>query len=85
MVQWMPRVDSALLTAAGRTVTIKDAAKYLGVSEVTLRRWDDAGKFSATRHPINGYRLYRMKNLERLKRSIDGRMHRASAARNRPP
>ena len=72
MVHRMPRAESAPLTAAGTTVTIKDAAKYLGVAEVTLRRWDDAGKFSASRHPINGYRLYRLRDLERLKREIDG-------------
>ena len=72
MVRRMPRADAASTTVTGGTVTIKDAAKYLGVSEVTLRRWDDAGKFTATRHPINGYRLYRMKELERLRRTIDG-------------
>lgn len=56
MVQRMPHAESAPLPAAGRTVTITGAAKYLGVSEVTRRRWDDAGKFTATRHPINGCR-----------------------------
>ena len=69
----MPRAEPAPRTAAASTLTIKEAAEYLGVSEVTLRRWDVAGKFTATRHPINGYRLYRRKDLERLKRSIDGR------------
>jgi len=39
-------------------ITIKEAALLLGVSEPTLRRWDEAGKFTARRHPINGYRLY---------------------------
>lgn len=53
-------------------VTIKDAAELLGVSEVTRRRWDDAGKFSAIRHPVNGYRLYPVRELERLKRAIEG-------------
>ena len=72
MVPQMPRAEPAPRTAAASTVTIKEAAEYLGVSEVTLRRWDDAGKFTATRHPINGYRLYRVKELERLKRTIDG-------------
>jgi excisionase family DNA binding protein len=40
------------------TITIKEAARLLGVSEATLRRWDHLGKFRARRHPINGYRLY---------------------------
>lgn len=73
MVSRMARADAASHTVTALTVTIKDAAKYLGVSEVTLRRWDDAGKFTASRHPINGYRLYRLAELKRLKRSIDGR------------
>ncbi len=47
-------------------VTIKDAAKTLGISEQTLRRWDKAGKFRAKRHPINGYRLYTRAQLEQL-------------------
>jgi excisionase family DNA binding protein len=39
-------------------ITIAEAAKLLGVSQPTLRRWDELGKFKARRHPINGYRLY---------------------------
>ena len=37
---------------------IAEAADVLGVSQVTLRRWDASGRFRARRHPINGYRLY---------------------------
>jgi excisionase family DNA binding protein len=51
-------------------MTISEAAHVLGVSEVTLRRWDAAGKFKARRHPINDYRLYRRRDVERLKRRI---------------
>jgi hypothetical protein len=40
------------------TLTIKAAARLLGVSEATLRRWDHLRKVPARRHPINGYRLY---------------------------
>lgn len=39
-------------------LTIGEAAKILGVSKETLRRWDKAGKFSSTRHPMNNYRVY---------------------------
>jgi len=42
----------------------------LAVSAVTLRRWDAAGKFKARRHPMSNYRVYRMKDLEKLKREI---------------
>jgi excisionase family DNA binding protein len=51
-------------------LTIKDAAELLGVCEMTLRRWDAAGKFKARRHPLNGYRLYRRQDVERLRKRI---------------
>jgi excisionase family DNA binding protein len=51
-------------------LTIKAAAELLGVSEQTLRRWDDAGKLRAKRHPMNGYRLYPREQVLELKRRI---------------
>ena len=45
-------------------LTVTDAAKFLGVTPITLRRWDRKGKLKSTRHPINRYRLYRRKELE---------------------
>jgi DNA-binding transcriptional MerR regulator len=36
------------------------------VSAATLRNWDRAGKVKATRHPVNGYRLYRKEDLSNL-------------------
>lgn len=57
-------------SASPQLLTIKAAAELLGVSEMTLRRWDAAGKFKATRHPINGYRLYRRGDVERLRSQI---------------
>lgn len=53
-------------------LTIKEAAELLGVAEVTLRRWDAAGKFPARRHPMNGYRLYREKDVLVLRKQILG-------------
>jgi excisionase family DNA binding protein len=52
-------------------ITIKQAALLLGVSEPTLRRWDASGKFTAKRHPINGYRLYDRKRVVGLRAKID--------------
>jgi site-specific DNA-cytosine methylase len=45
---------------------IRDAARLLGVTEKTLRNWDRAGHLRAHRHPINGYRLYRVGDLHAL-------------------
>lgn len=39
-------------------INIGEAAKLIGVSSETLRRWDKSGKFAGVRHPINNYRVY---------------------------
>lgn len=44
-------------------LTISEAAKIIGVSPETLRRWDKSGKFKSVRHPINNYRVYPENNL----------------------
>ena len=41
-----------------KNYSIAEAAKIIGVSKETLRRWDKNGKFPSTRHPINNYRIY---------------------------
>lgn len=51
-------------------LTVSQAAVFLGVSASTLRNWDKAGKLKARRHPMNGYRLYEKRELERLLREI---------------
>jgi excisionase family DNA binding protein len=51
-------------------LTIKAAAEVLGVSEQTLRRWDKAGKLRANRHPMNGYRLYPLRQVLELRKQI---------------
>lgn len=52
-------------------MTVSEAAALLGVSEMTLRRWDNSGKFKAKRHPVNDYRLYKRADLMRLKKTIE--------------
>ena len=47
-------------------ISIKDAAKMLGVSALTLRNWDNSGKFPAGRHPISNYRVYLKEDIEKL-------------------
>lgn len=47
-------------------MTVAQAAEFLGVSASTLRNWDRIGKVRAARHPVNGYRLYRRDDLQRL-------------------
>ena len=51
-------------------ITIAQAAKLLGVSQPTLRRWDEIGKFRARRHPINNYRTYLRDDVLALRKRI---------------
>jgi excisionase family DNA binding protein len=53
-------------------LTIKEAAHLLGASEPTLRRWDETGRFTARRHPINGYRLYDRAEVIAMRKKIFG-------------
>ena len=50
---------------------ISEAAEYLGVSPNTLRNWENAGKVEAVRHPVNGYRLFRRKDLDALLKQVE--------------
>ena len=56
----------------GTRVTLNEAATYLGVSKATLRNWDNDGKLTAIRNPVNGYRLYDMNELMTLKKAMGG-------------
>lgn len=55
---------------ANEFLTIKEAAKMLGVSALTLRNWDKSGKFTASRHPINNYRVYKKSEVDMLLEDI---------------
>jgi excisionase family DNA binding protein len=50
---------------------IKEAAEFLGISQLTLRNWDKKGKLAAHRHPLNNYRLYRLADLEKFLEKIN--------------
>lgn len=52
-------------------LTIKEASKMLGVTTLTLRNWDKNGKLSASRHPLNNYRIYNLTDIENLLKRID--------------
>ena len=60
-------------------VTIKKAAQILGVSTLTLRNWDNSGKFPAGRHPISNYRVYKIEDIEAILIEIE-----ASKGNQRP-
>jgi len=51
--------------------TIGEVAYLLGITPLTLRNWDKAGKLKAKRNPINNYRIYRRADIEYFIRRID--------------
>ena len=55
-----------------KNLTVNEAAKILEVNPETLRRWDRTGKLKTHRHPINNYRLYTAKEIQKLKAKIEG-------------
>jgi MerR family copper efflux transcriptional regulator len=54
------------MTNTSELLTIKQAAQMLGVTPLTLRNWDKRGKLKPTRHPLNNYRVYKRKDIEKL-------------------
>lgn len=50
----------------GEYLTIRQAADYLAVCPNTLRNWGRDGKIEVRRHPVNGYRLFRLEDLQKL-------------------
>jgi len=53
-------------------MTVKEAARYLGVNPITLKRWEAKGKIKARRHPMNNYRIFTDEEVERIKQLIEG-------------
>ena len=52
-------------------LNIKQAAKHLGVTPLTLRNWDKKGILSSYRNPVNNYRVYRVDQLEMFTRRLE--------------
>ena len=59
--------------------SIKEASQILGVSPLTLRNWDKSGKFRASRHPMNNYRVYKLSDLEGVIRDIESGTSKSNA------
>lgn len=56
-----------------RYLKIKEVAKLLDVTPLTLRNWDNSGKLRAYRNPINNYRLYKPEDIELFLRKIESK------------
>jgi len=54
-----------------RFLTVREVARLLGVTPLTVRNWDSKGKLAAYRNPMNNYRLYKVEDVEVLMRQIE--------------
>lgn len=54
-------------------LTIKEVAKLLNVTPLTLRNWDNKGKLKAYRNPINNYRVYKPEQIQLFCRNIESK------------
>ena len=53
-------------------LTVNDVARIIGVTPLTVRNWDKAGRLLAYRNPFNNYRMYKIEDVEMLLKKIDG-------------
>ena len=47
-------------------VLVSEAAEMLGVCPNTIRAWGTNGRITEYRHPVNDYRMFKRKEIERL-------------------
>jgi len=52
-------------------LTVNEVAKILGVTPLTVRNWDNKGKLTAHRHPLNNYRVYKVNEIENLIKDLE--------------
>lgn len=58
------------MPATKTLLTVKQAARFLGVCDNTMRNWDMAGAIPVHRHPTNNYRLFAVADLDRIRQEI---------------
>jgi excisionase family DNA binding protein len=56
-----------------RYITVNEVSRLLGVTPLTLRNWDKAGKLVALRNPLNNYRIYKKDDIDLFLRKIEGK------------
>jgi excisionase family DNA binding protein len=51
-------------TRVSKVLRVGEAAKLLGVTATTLRRWDKSGKLKSKRNMLTGHRYYDREDLK---------------------
>lgn len=59
-----------IMSQAEEFLQVKEAAELLGVSANTIRNWGREDKLPEYRHPVNNYRMYRRRDLEKMRKLI---------------
>src|SRR3989338_1495017 len=72
IINYLDNMTSSRRLINKRYYTVGEAAYIIGVTPLTLRNWDKAGKLQARRNPINNYRVYAARDIERLLRRMNG-------------
>ena len=67
------RLHHIEIPRAKRYLTVKEVANSFGVTALTIRNWDKAGKLKSYRNPINNYRVYKPDDIELLLRKISSK------------
>lgn len=49
-----------------RLFPVSAAAKYLGISDDSLRKYSDLGKIPVYKNPLNGHRIFKIEDLNCL-------------------
>ena len=62
-------------------VTVAEAARILGCSPNTARKWGERGDIPMRRNPANGYRLFRRDDLDAF---LEDLAKSASSAKKKP-
>lgn len=52
-------------------LTVREVARLLGVTPLTIRNWDARGRLIAYRNPVNNYRLFKIEDVEVILRQIE--------------
>ena len=62
-------------------LSIKEAARIIGVTPLTLRNWDKKGTLTSYRNPLNNYRVYRLDQIEMFLRRIENSKNKKNGRR----
>ena len=73
MISIILKITKRLSDMDKKYYAIKETAKLLGVTPLTLRNWDKSGKLKAYRNPINNYRVYKAEEIELFLRRMESK------------